>query len=206
MSQNMTHPLRLVVLLSGNGSNLQAIIDSIKNDALPAQIVAVISNKADAYGLVRASNAGIPHEFLSHADFSDRVSFDQALQQRIDHYQPDLVILAGFMRILSDEFVEHYTGRMLNIHPSLLPAYKGLNTHQRVIDAGEKEHGCSVHFVTPALDDGPVILQAKVPVKENDSAETLAERVHTEEHRIYPEAIRLFAENKLSLNNPKKNN
>lgn len=205
MGQHGTQPLRLVVLLSGNGSNLQAIIDSINNDALPAQIVAVISNKADAYGLQRARQAGIPAEVLAHTDFADRALYDQALKQRIDHYQPDLVVLAGFMRILSDEFVEHYTGRMLNIHPSLLPEYKGLNTHQRVLDAGEKEHGCSVHFVTPALDDGPVILQARVEVKENDTPESLAERVHAEEHRIYPEAIRLFAENKISLKNTESN-
>lgn len=204
MEQHRTQPLRLVVLLSGNGSNLQAIIDSIENQALPAQIVAVISNKADAYGLQRASQAGIPAEVLVHTDFAERKLYDQALQQRIDHYQPDLVILAGFMRILSDDFVEHYAGRMMNIHPSLLPAYKGLNTHQRVLDAGEKEHGCSVHFVTPALDDGPVILQAKVEVKASDTAETLAERVHKEEHRIYPEAIRLFAENKLSFDQAQK--
>ena len=201
MEQHRAQPLRLVILLSGNGSNLQAIIDSIANQHLPAQIVAVISNKADAYGLQRASQAGIPTEVLAHTDFTERKLYDQALMQRIDHYQPDLVVLAGFMRILSDEFVEHYTGRMMNIHPSLLPEYKGLNTHQRVLDAGEKEHGCSVHFVTPALDDGPVILQARVEVKENDTPESLAERVHAEEHRIYPEAIRLFAENKISLKN-----
>ena len=205
MGQHRTQPLRLVVLLSGNGSNLQAIIDSIENQHLPAQVVAVISNKADAYGLQRARQAGIPGEVLAHTDFADRKLYDQALKQRIDHYQPDLVVLAGFMRILSDEFVKHYAGRIMNIHPSLLPEYKGLNTHQRVLDAGEKEHGCSVHFVTPALDDGPVILQAKVKVKENDTAETLAERVHKEEHRIYPEAIRLFAENKISLNSTEAN-
>lgn len=197
MSRDLTQPLRLVVLLSGNGSNLQAIIDSIENKTLPAQIVAVISNKSDAYGLERAKKAGIPHEVLSHTDFSDRQNYDQALVKRIDQYKPDLVILAGFMRILSDEFVEHYLGRMMNIHPSLLPKFKGLNTHQRVLDAGENEHGCSVHFVTPALDDGPVILQATIVVNKDDTAETLAKRVHTEEHRIYPEAIRLFAENKL---------
>lgn len=200
MSQDVAPalPIRLVVLISGNGSNLQAIIDNITNGNLPAQIVAVISNKTDAYGLKRAEKAGIPHIILSHSDYSDRKHYDQALKELIDQYQPDLVVLAGFMRILSDEFVEHYSNKMMNIHPSLLPKYKGLNTHQRVLDAGEKEHGCSVHFVTPELDDGPVILQATVNVEDNDTAETLAARVHEQEHRIYPEAIKMFAENKLN--------
>ena len=197
MSSNAVSPIRLVVLISGNGSNLQAIIDNIANQNLPAQIVAVISNKAGAYGLERAEKAGIEQHVLSHKDFSDRQQYDLALKELIDQYQPDLIILAGFMRILSNEFVEHYSHKMMNIHPSLLPKYKGLNTHQRVIDAGDKEHGCSVHFVTPELDDGPVILQAKVKIEENDTAETLAKRVHEQEHRIYPEAIRLFAENKI---------
>jgi phosphoribosylglycinamide formyltransferase-1 len=193
-------PIRLVVLISGNGSNLQAIIDNIKHHNLPAKIVAVISNKADAYGLERAKNAGIENRVLSHLDYADRQQYDQALKTLIDGYQPDLIVLAGFMRILSNEFVEHYLNKMMNIHPSLLPKYKGLNTHQRAIDAGDKEHGCSVHFVTPELDDGPVILQATVPIKEDDTAETLANRVHEQEHRIYPEAIRLFAENKIPFN------
>ena len=197
MSSGAVSPIRLVVLISGNGSNLQAIIDNIANQNLPAQIVAVISNKADAYGLERAKKAGIEQHVLSHKGFSDRQQYDLALKNLIDGYQPDLIILAGFMRILSNEFVEHYLHKMMNIHPSLLPKYKGLNTHQRVIDAGDKEHGCSVHFVTPELDDGPVILQAKVKIEDNDTAETLAERVHEQEHLIYPEAIRLFAENKI---------
>ncbi len=203
MSSTAVSPIRrirLVVLISGNGSNLQAIIDEIANNNLPAQIVAVISNKADAYGLERAKKAGIEQHVLSHQNYDSREQYDIALKDLIDRFQPDLIILAGFMRILSNEFVNHYLQRMMNIHPSLLPKYKGLNTHQRVIDAGDKEHGCSVHFVTPELDDGPVILQAKVEVKENDTAETLAERVHEQEHRIYPEAIRLYAENKIELN------
>ena len=194
MSTDLVSPIRLVVLISGNGSNLQAIIDNITNNNLPAQIVAVISNKADAYGLERAKKAGIEQQVLSHKDYSDRNQYDLALKELIDGYQPDLIILAGFMRILSNKFVEHYFHKMMNIHPSLLPKYKGLNTHQRAIDAGDKEHGCSVHFVTPELDDGPVILQATVKIKENDTAETLAQRVHEQEHRIYPEAIRMFAE------------
>ena len=201
MSQDVVSPspIRLVVLISGNGSNLQAIIDNIANKNLPAQIVAVISNKADAYGLERAKKASIKHHVLSYNDFTDREHYDLALKNLIDEYQPDLIILAGFMRILSDEFVQHYSQKMMNIHPSLLPKYKGLNTHQRALDAGEKEHGCSVHFVTTELDDGPVILQATVSIEDNDTAETLATRVHQQEHRIYPEAIRLFAEKKLKL-------
>lgn len=197
MSSDAVSPIRLVVLISGNGSNLQAIIDNIANKNLPAQIVAVISNKANAYGLERAKKAGIPQHVLSHKDFTDRQQYDLALKNLIDTYQPNLIILAGFMRILSNEFVEHYLHKMMNIHPSLLPKHKGLNTHQRAIDAGDKEHGCSVHFVTPELDDGPVILQAKVKIKDDDTAETLAERVHKQEHIIYPKAIRLFAENKI---------
>lgn len=197
MSSNLVSPLRLVVLISGNGSNLQAIIDEINSNNLPAEIVAVISNKADAYGLERAKKANIPQYVLSHRDYDDRKQYDLALQNLIDQFKPDLIILAGFMRILSDEFVEHYSHKMMNIHPSLLPKYKGLNTHQRVLDAGDKEHGCSVHFVTATLDDGPVILQATVAVNKNDNAETLAARVHEQEHRIYPQAIRMFAENKI---------
>ena len=197
MSSNLVSPLRLVVLISGNGSNLQAIIDDINSNNLPAEIVAVISNKADAYGLERAKKANIPQHVLSHLDYDDRKQYDLALQNLIDKFKPDLIILAGFMRILSDEFVKHYPRKMMNIHPSLLPKYKGLNTHQRVLDAGDKEHGCSVHFVTATLDDGPVILQATVAVSENDSAETLAAKVHKQEHRIYPQAIRMFAENKI---------
>lgn len=199
MSQDVVSPIRLVVLISGNGGNLQAIIDDIANNNLPAEVVAVISNKADAYGLERAKKAAIEQRVLSPKDFSDRSHYDLALKELIDEYQPDLIILAGFMRILSNEFVEHYSQRMMNIHPSLLPKYKGLNTHQRAIDAGDKEHGCSVHFVTPELDDGPVILQATVTIEDNDTAETLATRVHEQEHIIYPAAIRLFAENKLNL-------
>lgn len=190
-------PLRLVVLLSGNGSNLQAILDSIEKQQLPARVVAVISNKKDAYGLQRAQTANIATETLPYQGFESRESYDLALMKIIDSYQPDLVILAGFMRILSTEFVEHYAGKMMNIHPSLLPKYKGLNTHQRVLDAGEKEHGCTVHFVTPELDDGPIILQAKIAIEENDTADSLAKKIHQQEHIIYPRAIRLFAEKKI---------
>lgn len=197
MAEQTDPTIRLVVLISGNGSNLQAIIDSINHDKLPAKIMAVISNKSDAYGLLRAEKAAIPHHVLTPVAFSDRQQYDQALKKQIDQYQPDLVILAGFMRILSADFVASYTGRLMNIHPSLLPKYKGLNTHQRVLESSEKVHGCSVHFVTATLDDGPIILQSSVPVIEGDTVDSLAKRVHAQEHLIYPQAIRLFAENKI---------
>ena len=192
-------PLRIVVLISGSGSNLQAIIDQIHQTDIPARIVAVISNKAEAYGLKRAEQAGIPARVLSHRDYASRENYDAALQQLIDSYHPDLIVLAGFMRILTDAFVEHYPGRMLNIHPSLLPKYKGLNTHQRALENGEREHGCSVHYVTPELDGGPVILQARVPVEIDDTPESLARRVHQQEHRIYPQVIEWIARGHLEL-------
>ncbi|VAX14093.1 Phosphoribosylglycinamide formyltransferase [hydrothermal vent metagenome] len=191
-------PLPIVVLISGNGSNLQAIIDAIRA-GLPAEIRAVISNRPQAYGLNRAREAGIPAEVIDHHDYPSREAFDQALMARIDHYRPELVVLAGFMRILTDEFVKHYLGRMINIHPSLLPRYQGLNTHQRVLDAGDEIHGVSVHFVTPELDAGPVIRQAEIPVHINDDADTLAQRIHEQEHIIYPQVIRWFAEGRLRL-------
>lgn len=177
----------IVVLISGNGSNLQAMIDACESGIIKdARISAVLSNKADAYGLERARQAGIDALHLSAADYADRAAFDQAMAECIDSYQPDLVILAGFMRILSGDFVRHYQGRMLNVHPSLLPKYTGLNTHQRAIDAGDDEHGTSVHFVTEELDGGPVILQAKVPIFAGDTAEEVMARVQEQEHRIYP--------------------
>ena len=194
-------PLRIVVLISGSGTNLQAILDAINEQHIPARVEAVISNKADAYGLQRASQAGVASEVLEHTAFTNRNSYDQALIKLIDQYQPGLIVLAGFMRILSDEFVEHYAGRMMNIHPSLLPKYKGLNTHQRVLEAGDSEHGCSVHFVTPELDGGPVILQARVPIDKNETEESLAQKVHQQEYRIYPQAIRWFAEGRIRLDN-----
>lgn len=187
-----TTKLPIVVLISGGGSNLQAIIDAASND-LPVEIRAVISNKADAYGLERAKQAGIETVVIDHTQFDSRETFDAELSRSIDSYSPELVVLAGFMRILSDGFVHHYNGRMLNIHPSLLPRYKGTNTHARAIEAGDSEAGCSVHLVTAELDSGQVLLQARVPILEGDTAETLAARVLVEEHRIYPEAIRQFA-------------
>ncbi|WP_019410807.1 phosphoribosylglycinamide formyltransferase [Pseudomonas psychrophila] len=189
----------VVVLLSGTGSNLQALIDSNDVKDSPANIRAVISNRADAYGLQRAQNAGIDTRVLDHTAFEGREAFDAALIEVIDTFNPQLVVLAGFMRILSAEFVRHYQGRLLNIHPSLLPKYKGLHTHQRALEAGDSEHGCSVHFVTEELDGGPLVVQAVIPVESNDSPHSLAQRVHAQEHLIYPLAVRWFAEGRLSL-------
>ena len=191
-------PLPVVVLISGGGTNLQAIIDAAEQ-GLPIKIRAVISNRPDAYGLERARRAGIPTEVLDHRDYPDRESFDRALARLIDSYQPELVLLAGFMRILTPGFVHHYAGRMFNIHPSLLPRHQGLHTHERALQAGDSEHGASIHFVTEELDGGPVILQARVPVKEGDTPDTLAARVLEQEHRIYPLAVKWFAEGRLAL-------
>ncbi len=192
---------RILVLISGNGSNLQALLDQAASGRLGGEVVAVISNKAEAYGLERAQLAGVATEVLPGRDFVDRESHDAALLQLMEGYQPDLVVLAGFMRILTPGFVRHYAGRMLNIHPSLLPKYQGLNTHQRAIDAGDDEHGCSVHFVTEELDGGPVILQARVPVFAEDDAAAVAARVQVQEHAIYPLAVRWFCDGRLTMKN-----
>ncbi|MBJ7538452.1 phosphoribosylglycinamide formyltransferase [Marinomonas transparens] len=189
----------VVVLISGSGSNLQALIDQSLQGKLNINIAAVISNKAQAYGLERATIAGIATHALDHKLFESREAFDAELQKLIDQYQPKLVVLAGFMRILSETFAKHYEGRMLNIHPSLLPKYKGLNTHQRAIDANDKEHGVSVHFVSPELDAGAVILQASTQIEKNDNADSLATKVHTLEHIIYPLAVKWFSEERLTL-------
>ncbi len=194
-----TGPCRIVALISGGGTNLQAIIDAAASGDIPGQMAAVLSNKADVRGLARAKAAGIPTEVVEHRDFPDRASFDDAMQQAIDRYQPDLVVLAGFMRILTPEFVHHYQGRMLNIHPSLLPAYPGLHTHQRAIEAGDAEHGATVHFVTAELDGGPSILQGRVPIEGDDTPESLAARVLTQEHRIYPLTVSWFCQGRLEL-------
>jgi len=193
----------IVVLISGSGSNLQAILDACSAGFIAGKVTAVLSNKAKAYGLERAKKAGAAAIVLDHKGYADRADYDQALIAAIDEHQPDLVVLAGFMRILTPEFVQHYQGRLLNIHPSLLPKYQGLNTHQRAIDAGDPEHGCSVHFVTAELDGGPVILQAKVPVFPGDDADTVAERVHEQEHRIYPLVVRWFCQNRLQQQSDK---
>ncbi|OLS61972.1 phosphoribosylglycinamide formyltransferase [Pseudomonas putida] len=189
----------VVVLLSGSGSNLQALIDSARAGDSPVRIRAVISNRADAYGLERARNAGIDTAVLDHKGFDGREAFDRALIEQIDAFSPHLVVLAGFMRILSGDFVRHYAGRLLNIHPSLLPKYKGLHTHQRALEAGDAEHGCSVHFVTEELDGGPLVVQAIIPVATDDTPETLAQRVHSQEHQIYPLAVSWFAAGRLRL-------
>ncbi|QOL25193.1 phosphoribosylglycinamide formyltransferase [Thalassotalea sp. LPB0316] len=189
----------IVVLISGSGSNLQAIIDACKAEQIDATITGVISNKADAYGLTRAANAGIANRVLSHKDYETREAYDLALIDAIDAYNPDVIVLAGFMRILTPAFVDKFSGKLLNIHPSLLPKYQGLHTHQRAIDAGDTVHGVSVHFVTEELDGGPVILQAKVPVFPEDTAEDLAMRVHEQEHRIYPLVVKWFCQGRLKM-------
>jgi phosphoribosylglycinamide formyltransferase-1 len=190
---------KIVVLISGGGTNLQAIIDACTHDEFSGEVVAVISNKADAFGLTRAENANITNLSLSHKDFISREAYDQALIAKIDTFNADLIVLAGFMRILTPEFVQHFQGKLLNIHPSLLPKYQGLNTHQRAIDAGDNVHGVSVHFVTEELDGGPVILQAKVPVFPEDNSDDLSARVHEQEHRIYPLVVKWFTEDRLSM-------
>lgn len=190
---------RSVILISGRGSNLRAIVAAVNREGLPLDLCAVISNRPDAAGLAYARTHGIPARALDHTDFPDRLAFDSALCRLIDEYTPDLVILAGFMRILNRDFVEHYQGRMVNIHPSMLPAFPGLDTHRRALAAGVSEHGASVHFVTGEVDGGPIILQARVPVRAQDTPETLAARVLEQEHIIYPQALRWFAEGRLCL-------
>jgi len=191
--------LPVVVLISGGGSNLQALIDGATDGSLPVEIRAVISNEADAFGLERARRAGIDACVLNHRDFSSREEYDLALADLIDRYQPGLVALAGFMRILTPAFVARYHGRMFNIHPSLLPKFRGLHTHRRALEANEPIHGASVHFVTEELDGGPLVLQAKVRVDPSDQPETLAERVLRQEHRSYPQVVRWFAQGRLRL-------
>lgn len=190
---------RIVVLISGNGSNLQAIIDACGTRITKGEVTAVFSNKPEAYGLERAKQSGIDARFIDPNKFETRDLFDAELMTQIDSYEPDLIVLAGYMRILSSEFVAHYLGKMINIHPSLLPKYTGLNTHKRVIEAGDSEHGTSVHFVTEQLDGGPVILQAKVPVFSEDTPEILNERVQVQEHHIYPLTVNWFVEGRLAM-------
>ncbi|GAB3457141.1 phosphoribosylglycinamide formyltransferase [Insolitispirillum peregrinum] len=191
--------LKVGVLVSGRGSNLQALLDACKDPAFPAEIVHVLSNKADAYGLVLAKQAGISTTVISHKDFPDRESFDAAMDRALRAAGVGFVCLAGFMRLLSEGFVQGWQDRMINIHPSLLPSYKGLHTHERVLADGGKLHGCSVHFVRPACDEGPLIAQAAVPVLDDDTADSLAARVLEQEHRIYPLALRLIADGKVRV-------
>ncbi|OGA24288.1 MAG: phosphoribosylglycinamide formyltransferase [Betaproteobacteria bacterium RIFCSPLOWO2_02_FULL_67_26] len=185
----------LVILISGRGSNMEALLDA----RLPARVAAVVSNNSQARGLGVAQARGIATAVVDHRAFPERAAFDAALAQEIDRHRPDLVVLAGFMRILTAPFIERYRGRLLNIHPSLLPAFPGLDTHRRALAAGVQTHGCTVHFVTPAVDGGPIVVQAAVPVLPGDTEERLAARVLAEEHRIYPQAVRWFLEGKLKL-------
>lgn len=189
----------IVILISGRGSNMEALVRAAADGVVPARVAAVIANRPDAIGLQIAEGLGIETRVVDHTQYGDRSAFDAALALAIDSYAPDLVVLAGFMRILTDGFVERYAGRMFNIHPSLLPAFKGLHTHRRVLEEGVRVHGCTVHFVTPELDHGPVIIQAVVPVLDGDDEETLAARVLEQEHQIYPMAVRWFAEERLQL-------
>lgn len=189
----------LVILISGRGSNMEAILRASAAEHWPVKIAAVISNKANASGLQTAAAAGIATAVVDHKQYPDRASFDAALAKVIDEYAPDLVVLAGFMRILTPGFVEHYQGRLLNIHPSLLPSFPGLATHQQAIDAGVKFHGATVHFVTPVLDHGPIVEQAVVPVMDDDTEDTLAARVLQQEHIIYPRAVRDILEGRAWL-------
>ncbi len=188
----------IVILISGRGSNMEAIVRAFKREKWSARLCAVISNRADAAGLAFAEKEGIPTRVVPHKDYPDRDSYDAALQKAIDEHRPDLVILAGFMRILTDGFVNHYTGRMINIHPSLLPSFRGLHTHRQAIEAGVRVHGATVHFVTPELDGGPIIAQAVVPVLPDDDENSLADRVLEQEHRLYPRVIGWFVEGKLA--------
>jgi len=189
----------IVILISGRGSNMEAVVRAARSEGWPARVAAVISNKPDAAGLAFAQAHGIPTAVVPSKNYSDRASFDAALQGEIDRFAPDLVVLAGFMRILTAPFVAHYAGRMLNIHPSLLPAHPGLDTHRKCLEAGEREHGATVHFVTAELDHGPMVAQTRVPVLPGDTEASLSARVLAEEHKLYPYAVRLFVEDRLSI-------
>lgn len=187
------HRIKTAALISGHGSNLQALIDAGRESDFPAEIGLVISNVATAYGLTRAQNAGIPTAVIPHGNYASREAFDVAVDAALKTHGIELVVMAGFMRILSEWFVAEWAGRLINIHPSLLPKYKGLNTHARALQAGDAEHGATVHWVTPELDSGEIILQRAIPILAGDTPETLKERVHALEHQLYPEAVRLVA-------------
>lgn len=195
----MTAPLKVSVLVSGRGSNLQALLDACAAPGFPARIVRVISNVPGAFALERAAEAGVPTQVINHKDFPSRDAFDGAVDAAMREAGTDLVCLAGFMRLLTPGFVEGWRGRMINIHPSLLPSFKGLHTHERAIEAGVKVHGCTVHYVTADLDDGPIIVQAAVPVHPADDALRLAARVLEAEHRVYPLALKLIAEGRVVI-------
>jgi len=193
----------LVILISGRGSNMEAIVRACERERWPARVAAVIANRPDAAGLAFAASRRIPTVVVDHRRFSDRAAFDAALSVEIDRFAPDLVALAGFMRVLTDGFVARYAGRMLNVHPSLLPSFPGLKTHQRALDAGVRVHGATVHFVTPTLDHGPIVAQAAVPVHAGDDAAALAARVLDAEHVLYPRAVRWFVEERVALDGPR---
>lgn len=192
---------RVAVLISGNGSNLQALIDACDRPEFPAQIALVISNKTDAYGLTRAINSGIETKIIGNKDYADRAAFDAALHAALVESHIEIVCLAGFMRLLTPDFVAHWEGRMINIHPSLLPAFPGLDTHAKAIASGAQFAGCSVHYVTAEMDAGPIILQAALPILPDDTPAELARRVLAEEHRIYPQALQWLAEGRLTIKN-----
>lgn len=186
--------VKLAVLISGRGSNLQSLIDACAAPDFPAEIAIVISNRPDAYGIERAKRAGLKTEIIDHKNFSTREDFETALQHSLAQYPVDMICLAGFMRVLTEKFVSAWEDRIINIHPSLLPKYPGLHTHQRAIEAGDQESGCTIHFVTAGMDEGPVILQKSVPIQAGDTPDTLAARILDVEHRAYPEAVRILAE------------
>lgn len=190
---------RVVILISGRGSNMEALIAATRQQGFPAQVVGVFANKADAGGLRTAAAAGIPTAWRSHRDYPGREGFEAALGEVLDAWAPDIVCLAGFMRILTPDFARRWEGRMINIHPSLLPLHRGLHTHEQALADGVAEHGCTVHFVTPGMDEGPVILQARIPVQPGDTPQTLTERVLVEEHRIYPQALAMLARGEVSI-------
>lgn len=189
----------IVILISGRGSNMEALLAAVAGGSLPVRVAAVLSNRSDAAGLDVARSYGVVTKVVDHRSFPDRATFDEALAEAIDGFSPALVVLAGFMRILGERFVRHYQGRLINIHPSLLPAFTGLHTHQRALREGVRLHGCTVHFVTPDLDHGPIIVQAAVPVCDGDDENSLAARVLHQEHRIFPMAVRWFVEGRLSV-------
>ena len=199
----MPTSIRAVVLISGGGSNLQAFIDQVASSVLALEISLVISNNDDAYGLERAAAANIKTAIVDHRHFGSRLEFDHALTQEIDAVQPHIVILAGFMRILTEGFVNHYRDRLINIHPSLLPKFPGTNTHQRALDAGDQWHGASIHFVVPEVDAGPIIVQGRVNIKPNETNDALVQRIHKIEHVLYPLAVKWFSEKRLSIHGDK---
>ena len=196
----MNSALNLVVFISGNGSNLQSIIDAVETGQINAKIRLVVSNNPDAYGITRAANHNIEYKIIDHHQYDDRVSFDQALLETVNQHNPDFIVLAGFMRILGKVFIQAYRNKILNIHPSILPAYKGLNTHQRALDNGENEHGVSIHIVTAELDNGPVLLRGRYPIESGDLVEDLQQKGHSIEHRMYPRLLEWICNCELQIN------